>query len=88
MSKFKLSTKSPAAQIAGTGAADHPDTPEAFAAGAAMVQSQAGGRPPKPVRVNFDLVPELHRRLKMRAVTEGKTVAELVRHWIEVQLDK
>lgn len=81
MSKFKLPSK-PAA------AAAQPLTAEQFAAGAAMVQSQSGGRPLKPIRVNFDLDPETHRRLKIRAVNQGVSVAQLVRELIETELAK
>lgn len=78
MSKFKISPR--ATNTPATGPA--PETVESFAAGAEMVQSQAGKRPEKPIRLNVDLEPETHRRLKMRAVESGKTIAELVRELI------
>ncbi|MGF6988753.1 putative HicB family RNase H-like nuclease [Paraburkholderia atlantica] len=75
MSKFKItpsvgSNSSPA---------EKPATRQEFVSGAALVQSQAGTRPPKPVRLNLDLDPEVHRQLKMRAVESGVTIAQLVR---------
>ena len=80
MSKFKVTSK-PAGSMP-------PVSAEQFAAGAAMVQSQTGGRPLKPVRVNFDLDPETHRRLKMRALNRGASVAQIVRQLIEDELAK
>ena len=80
MSKFKVSSKP-------SGAAT-PVSAEQFAAGAAMVQSQTGGRELKPYRVNFDVDPETHRRLKMRVASRGITVAQLMRELIENELAK
>lgn len=82
MSKFKIG-RSMVNKLASGGA---PATAEEFAAGAAMVQSQAGSRPAKPVRLNLDLDPETHRRLKMRAVENGTTIAQLVRELIVAEL--
>jgi predicted HicB family RNase H-like nuclease len=65
-----------------TGSADKPATREEFVSGAALVQSQAGTRPPKPVRLNLDLDPEVHKQLKLRAVENGTTIAKLVRDLI------
>lgn len=73
MSKFKVATKS------GSHAPSKPMTTAEFAAGAALVQSQTGNRPAKPIRLNLDLDPELHRRLKVRAAEAGISIAELVR---------
>lgn len=80
MSKFKIA----AAQK--SSATEKPATKEDFVAGASMVQSQAGTRPPKPIRLNLDLEPELHRRLKLRAVESGVTIAQLVRTLITREL--
>jgi len=82
MSKFKISpsTGSNSSLIG------KPATIAEFAAGAAMVESQAGSRPPKPVRLNLDLDPETHRRLKIRAVESGISVAQLVRALIGREL--
>ncbi|BEH58740.1 hypothetical protein [Burkholderia pseudomallei] len=82
MSKFKIGpsiVNKPA--LGGT-----PATVEEFSAGAAMVRSQTGSRPAKPVRLNLDLDPETHRRLKMRAVESGTTIAQLVRELIMREL--
>jgi len=80
MSKFKIAPK--ATQPAATA----PASVEAFAAGAAMVKSQAGDRPAKPVRLNLDLDPETHRRLKVRAAEAGKSIAQMVRELIDREL--
>lgn len=72
MSKFKVGPRT-------GGATDRPATRQEFVSGAALVQSQAGTRPPKPVRLNLDLDPEVHRQLKLRAVENGMTIAQLVR---------
>lgn len=80
MSKFKVSSKpnpSPA-----------PATREQFAEDAALVQAQTGGRPLKPIRVNFDLDLTTHRRLKLRAVETGTNVAMLIRHLIQIELSR
>lgn len=82
MSKFKIGPSSANKPAAGNA----PATVEEFAAGAAMVQSQAGARPAKPVRLNLDLDPETHRRLKLRAVESGTTIAQLVRELIVREL--
>lgn len=78
MSKFKVSNKPILGPL--------PATSEQFAGGAAMVQSQTGGRPLKPIRVNFDLDVTTHRRLKLRAMERGTNVASLMRHLIETEL--
>jgi predicted HicB family RNase H-like nuclease len=82
MSKFKIAPRTASTPSSGNA----PSTVEEFAAGAAMVQSQIGSRPPKPVRLNLDLDPETHRKLKMRAVENGTTVAQLVRDLIAHEL--
>ncbi|WP_322034630.1 hypothetical protein [Burkholderia sp. BCC1970] len=82
MSKFKIGPSTATKVAPGS----PPATAEEFAAGAAMVQSQAGSRPPKPVRLNLDLDPETHRRLKIRAVENDTTIAQLVRKLIAREL--
>lgn len=82
MSKFKIGPSAANKPAAGNA----PATVEEFAAGAAMVQSQTGTRPAKPVRLNLDLDPETHRRLKLRAVESGTTIAQLVRELIVREL--
>lgn len=72
--KFKIGPK--------TTPADKPASREEFVSGAALVQSQAGTRPPKPIRLNLDLDPEVHKQLKLRAVENGTTIAKLVRDLI------
>ena len=79
MSKFKINTK-PSVK------AEHPSNIEEFGASAAMAKSQSGGRPVKPIRLNLDIEPELHRRLKLKAIDAGIPVAVLVREWIEAGL--
>lgn len=79
MSKFKLAP-SPTPKI------DDPITREQFVAGASLIHSQSARRPIKPVRVNFDLDPETHKRLKLRAIESGTTVAALVRDLIVSEL--
>jgi hypothetical protein len=77
MSKFKISS---GPNISGNGQTNKPPaTRDEFVSGAALVKSQAGTRPPKPVRLNLDLDPDLHRSLKIRAIDQGMTVAQLVR---------
>jgi predicted HicB family RNase H-like nuclease len=58
---------------------EKPASRQEFVAGAALVQSQAGTRPPKPIRLNLDLDPDLHRQLKVRAAENSMTIAQLVR---------
>jgi hypothetical protein len=84
MSKFKIPAR-PASELAATLALP-PTTHEEFASGASLVQSQAGGRPVKPVRLNLDLDPTTHKRLKMRALQTSQTMAELVRALIDREL--
>ena len=81
--KFKVAVKPLAPAPASASA-----SAEAFVAGAAMVQSQTMGRPLKPVRLNLDLDPATHQRLKMRAIERGTNVATLVRDLIGVELSK
>jgi hypothetical protein len=79
MSKFKV-------KPAATPPAETPSSVESFVAGATLARSQAGKRPPKPVRLNLDLDPDLHRLLKLRAVSDGTTIAELVRGLIQREI--
>jgi len=83
MSKFKISS---GPSIGGNGQTKPPATRDEFVSGAALVKSQAGTRPPKPVRLNLDLDPDLHRSLKIRAIDQGMTVAQLVRGLIVNEL--
>jgi hypothetical protein len=79
MSKFKV-------KPGATPPTEAPSSVESFVAGAMLAQSQAGIRPPKPVRLNLDLDPDLHRQLKLRAVSDGMTIAELVRGLIQREI--
>lgn len=81
MSKFKIPPKNP------TPASPPPTTREEFVAGASMVQSQANDRPLKPIRLNLDLDPQTHRKLKLRALDMNLTMAELVRNLIKQDLE-
>jgi predicted HicB family RNase H-like nuclease len=83
MSKFKIPSPNPASS---SPAAKPAATVQDFVSGAALVQSQAGTRPPKPVRLNLDLDPDVHRQLKLRAVEGGVTIAQLVRALIKREL--
>jgi hypothetical protein len=80
MSKFKIAPK------ASQPPANPPLSAEAFAADAAMVKSQVGDRPAKPIRLNLDLDPATHRRLKIRAAESGKSIAQMVRELIDREL--
>jgi hypothetical protein len=79
MSKFQLKPRA---------ASEQPATAEQFSSGAALVQSQTGGRSLKPIRVNFDLDPATHCRLRQRALDRGLSVAELLRDLITAELSK
>lgn len=79
MSKFKLTPSA-------NSTFDPPKSQEEFVAGASLVQSQAAKRPAKPIRLNLDLDPALHRRLKIRALEADTTVAALVRDLITREL--
>lgn len=78
MSKFKVSSKPNPGPV--------PASRDEFAEGAAMVRAQTGGRPLKPIRVNFDLDPATHRRLKLRAIDRNLSMARLIRQLIEDEL--
>lgn len=76
MSKFKIpgSTSLPVEP--------RPTSAEDFASRAPMVRSQAGKRPPKPKRVNFDLTPDQHLQIKIRAAEEEISIADFIRQLI------
>lgn len=63
-----------------------PTSPEDFASRAPMVRSQTGNRPLKPVRVNFDLTPDEHRQVKIRAAEEDVSIADFMRRLIGREL--
>jgi hypothetical protein len=76
MSKFKIAVSATQPTAAA------PASIAAFGDAAAMAQSQAGGREPRPIRLNLDLSPEVHKALKRRAVDQGESVASVVRRLI------
>lgn len=57
-----------------------------FVEGASMVQSQAPAYEVKPKRLNVDLEPAVHQKLKLTAVAAGVSVADLIRSWITEKL--
>ncbi|MGF6858217.1 plasmid partition protein ParG [Paraburkholderia sp. CI3] len=59
-----------------------PANAEEFANGAGMVHSQQPQRPLKPVRLNLDLTPDLHERVRRRAADLRLTGAQYVRELI------
>jgi hypothetical protein len=59
-----------------------PASTEEFGNGAAMVRSQKAVRPLKPVRLNLDLTPDFHERVKRRAADLRLTGAQYVRELI------
>jgi hypothetical protein len=59
-----------------------PASLEEFSNGAAMVLSQQPPRPLKPVRLNLDLTPDFHDRVKRRAADLRLTGAQYVRELI------
>lgn len=64
-----------------------PSTPALKPGAAAGFVKGAGSRattPTKPVRITVDLPPELHRRVKIEALNQGKAMTDLIREWIEI----
>lgn len=49
--------------------------------------SSAAVEPAKMVRVNFEVTPEEHRRLKIHAVTQGRTISDILREYIATLRD-
>lgn len=80
--KFKIAAKAVAAVPAA------PASVAAFTAGADLVKAQTAGRPLKPVRLNLDLDPDTHRRLRIHAIQTGEKVAGLIRRLVEVELSR
>ncbi|RQH00194.1 hypothetical protein [Paraburkholderia dinghuensis] len=72
--KFKLSPNQHAEP--------QPATAEEFANAAGMVRSQQAERPLKPVRLNLDLTPSFHERLKLRAAELRLTGAQYIRELV------
>jgi hypothetical protein len=59
-----------------------PTSVEEFCNDAGMVRSQQPPRPLKPVRLNLDLTPDFHERVKRRAADLRMTGAQYVRELI------
>lgn len=57
-----------------------------FVEGASMVQSQASDYPVKPKRLNVDLDPQTHKKLKVAAAAANVAMADLIRMWIGEKL--
>ena len=77
MNKFQLNPRYAADESA-------PSKPIDFIAGATFVQSQAAkSRPEKPIRLNLDIAPPVHRLLKLYALENGMSVSEVVRSLID-----
>jgi len=81
MSKFKITPRLPVADSLPANIAE-------FGAGAALVKSQSPDRPVKPVRLNLDIDPALHQRLKEAAFYRSEKISVLVRQWITDGLEK
>ena len=75
MSKFKIMPRLPDAELLPANIAE-------FGAGAALVKSQGSDRPVKPIRLNLDIDPALHQRLKEAAFHRNEKISVLVRQWI------
>lgn len=56
-----------------------------------VTEAPARGEPPgnevAMKRLTIDVSEELHRKLKVKAATEGVKMADLVRHWITTGVD-
>jgi hypothetical protein len=63
-----------------------PSSLEEFSNDAGMVHSQPPPRPLKPVRLNLDLTPDFHERVKRRAADLRMTGAQYVRELISKDL--
>ncbi|MDN7182386.1 hypothetical protein M0D69_31085 [Caballeronia sp. SEWSISQ10-4 2] len=74
-SKFKLQPHTARPEL-------RPASPEDFSNDAGMVRSQQQPRPLKPVRLNLDLTPDFHERVKLRAAYLRLTGAQYVRELI------
>ena len=74
-SKFKLRPHTARPEL-------HPASSEEFSNDAGMVHSQQPPRPLKPVRLNLDLTPDFHERVKLRAADLRLTGAQYVRELI------
>ncbi|MFC0402551.1 hypothetical protein [Paraburkholderia rhizosphaerae] len=78
-SKFKLQPYNARPEL-------RPNSPEEFSNDAGMVRSQLPSRALKPVRLNIDLTPDFHERVKRRAADLRLTGAQYVRELISKDL--
>jgi hypothetical protein len=77
MNKFPLNPRNAVDEGAPNNAMD-------FIAGATLMQSHAAKtRPEKPIRLNLDITPAVHRLLKLYALENGMSVSEVVRSLID-----
>lgn len=53
----------------------------------ARMLADLADKPAKPKRVNFDLDQERHRRLKLLAAEQGKTITDILRELVDRELD-
>jgi hypothetical protein len=74
-SKFKLQPHTARPEL-------RPNSPEEFSNDAGMVRTQQPSRALKPVRLNIDLTPDFHERVKRRAADLRLTGAQYVRELI------
>lgn len=79
MSKFKLQPHTGRPEL-------RPNSPEEFSNDAGMVRTQQPSRALKPVRLNIDLTPDFHERVKRRAADLRLTGAQYVRELISKDL--
>lgn len=79
MSKFKLQPHTARPEL-------RPNNPEEFSNDAGMVRTQQPSRALKPVRLNIDLTPDFHERVKRRAADLRLTGAQYVRELISKDL--
>jgi hypothetical protein len=78
-SKFKLPPHTDRPEL-------RPTSPEEFSNDAGMVHSQQPPRALKPVRLNIDLTPDFHERVRRRAADLRLTGAQYVRELISKDL--
>lgn len=78
-SKFKLQPNTARPEL-------RPNSREEFSNDAGMVHSQQPSRALKPVRLNIDLTPDFHERVKRRAADLRLTGAQYVRELISKDL--
>lgn len=75
-----------AAMVASQAASPSTPAPETPASAPAYSQMTTPTRPPKPCRLNVELEPHIHTRLRHLAVARGTSVSALIRIAIEREL--